>query len=87
MRGVPHGFFVFFPTVPSERPHFVVVNYDTASFRLTTLAMFTSGTEAKCELCQPYRVENKRAVYSHGWRTVLGLLLSVLLSKAVVQVF
>lgn len=39
-------------TAPSERPHFAVVSYDTASFVLATLAMFTNGTEAKCQSCQ-----------------------------------
>lgn len=38
-------------TTRGERPHFVVVNYDTASFVLATLAVFTSGTEAKCQPC------------------------------------
>lgn len=36
---------------PSERPHFAVVNYDTATFVLATLAMFTSGTGTKCQAC------------------------------------
>lgn len=38
-------------TAPSERPHFAVVNYDTTTFVLATLAMFTNGTEAKCQPC------------------------------------
>lgn len=38
-------------TAPSERPHFAVVSYDTTSFVLATLAMFTNGTEAKCQSC------------------------------------
>lgn len=33
-------------TALSERPHFAVVNYDTAIFPLATLTMFTNGTEA-----------------------------------------